>query len=171
MIAGSSTSLRFLGAGYRRLLNAHEPRERHDAAYYLFEVLLKYVASIAVADYLESEEREHRVNAALKGLARPSLGEWLGFLRECARFSRQRKDPLPAARAVADFLERKEDAGTETVRLFNALRSFLSGKPSQKESASLERLRKHLDGRAAEGVARFISGRMTTPTENGRNDR
>jgi hypothetical protein len=129
-----------LARGYRRFVNAREPRERHDAAYYLFEVLLKYLASIAVADYLASAEREHRVNAALKGLARPSLGEWLGFLRECARSSRERKDSLPAARAVANFLERKEGAGTETVRLFNSLRSFLSGKPSQKESASAEML-------------------------------
>ena len=38
---------------------------------------------MAIASYLAGEGRDHRVNAALKGLARPSLGEWLGFLREC----------------------------------------------------------------------------------------
>lgn len=54
---------------YRRYRNASGDRERHDAAYYLFEVYLKYVASIAIAHYLGGEARDHRVNAALKGLA------------------------------------------------------------------------------------------------------
>ena len=56
-----------IARGYRRFLNSEESRERHDAAYYLFEVYLKYVAAIAVSHYLSGEERDHRVNAALKG--------------------------------------------------------------------------------------------------------
>ena len=37
-----------IARGYRRYLNASEVRERHDAAYYLFEIYLKYAASIAI---------------------------------------------------------------------------------------------------------------------------
>ena len=75
-----------LARGYRRYLNASGARDRHDAAYFLFEIYLKYAASIAISTYLAGAERDHRVNAALKGLARPSLGEWLRFLRECLSF-------------------------------------------------------------------------------------
>jgi hypothetical protein len=77
-----------LARAYRRSLNAVETRERHDAGYFAFEVYLKYAAAIAIAFYLAAEPRDHRVNAALKGLARPSLGEWLRFLRKCLRFLR-----------------------------------------------------------------------------------
>jgi hypothetical protein len=51
-------------------------------------VYIKSAASIAIALYLRGEARSHRVNAALKWLARPSLGEWLRFLRECLKFRR-----------------------------------------------------------------------------------
>ena len=66
-----------IARSYRRFRNAGETREQHDAAYYLFEVYLKYAASISMAYYLRGEARDHKVNAALKGLARPSTGEWL----------------------------------------------------------------------------------------------
>ena len=94
-----------IARGYRRYRNANEVRERHDAAYYLFEVYLKYVAAVAIAQYLAGEGRDHRVNAALKGLARPSLGEWLRFLRECLRFLGQGTEGDPAIQAVAKLCD------------------------------------------------------------------
>jgi tRNA A-37 threonylcarbamoyl transferase component Bud32 len=129
-----------IARGYRRFLNAEEPRERHDAAYYLFEVYLKYLSAVAVAHYLAGEERDHRVNAALKGLARPSLGEWLRFLRECSRFLASGKDADPALQAMAELLDRREARWAAVVRLENALRSLFSGRPSEKEAVSLEML-------------------------------
>ena len=90
-----------IARGYRRYRNASEVRERHDAAYYLFEVYLKYLAAVAIAEYLAGEARDHRVNAALKGLARPSLGEWLRFLRECLRFLGEQSGGEPAVEGGA----------------------------------------------------------------------
>jgi serine/threonine protein kinase/tetratricopeptide (TPR) repeat protein len=129
-----------IARGYRRFRNALEPRERHDAAFYLFEIHLKYLASIAISRYLSGEERDHRVNAALKGLARPSLGEWVRFLRECLKFHRGLKDPDPAVLAMAGLFESREARWHEAVRLCNALCSFLEEKPSEKQSVSLEML-------------------------------
>ena len=83
-----------LARGYRRYLNASEPKERHDHGYFLFEIYLKYLSATAIAAYLASPERDHRVNAALKGLLRPSLGEWLRFLRECLAFAGHRRTPI-----------------------------------------------------------------------------
>jgi eukaryotic-like serine/threonine-protein kinase len=125
---------------YRRWRNAAEVRERHDAAYYLFEIYLKYAASIAIAHYLAGEARDHRVNAALKGLARPSLGEWLRFLRECLRFLVEGKEPERAVAAIASLFEAKE-AHSEPLRaLFNGLRSFRAGSPSDRDKLSLSML-------------------------------
>ena len=84
-----------LARGYRRFRNAGEVRERHDASYYLFEIYLKYPASIAIASYLGTGRRDHRVNAALKGLAKPSIGEWVQFLRACLAFLRERSETDP----------------------------------------------------------------------------
>src|SRR5262245_24023108 len=113
-----------LARGYRRFRNAAEARERHDAAYYLFEVYLKYAAAIAIAYYLRGEERDHKVNVALKGLARPSLGEWVRFLRECLGFLSKEKEPILLMAAIANLYEGKETGWSAVKELFNALRAF-----------------------------------------------
>ncbi|MBI4602978.1 MAG: protein kinase [Planctomycetes bacterium] len=125
-----------IARGLRRHRNSTETRERHDAAYYLFEIYLKYAASLAIARYLAAEGRDHRVNAALKGLARPSLGEWARFLRECLGFLTG-KDSSPAVAALAVLLERKESRWPEAVRLYNELRALRTGSPSERPQASL----------------------------------
>ncbi len=126
-----------LARGYRRYRNAAEIRERHDAAYYLFEIYLKYGASLTIARYLAGDGRDHRVNAALKGLARPSLGEWIRFLRECLRFLNEQGEPDGAIRALAALLEEKESRWAAVVRLYNDLRSFRTGRPSERDTVSL----------------------------------
>jgi len=86
-----------IACGYRRYRNASEIRERHDAGYYLFEVYLKYAASVAIARYLAGEERDHRVNATLKGLAEspvsispPDINASLAAVRS-ARAAREKR--------------------------------------------------------------------------------
>jgi serine/threonine protein kinase/Tol biopolymer transport system component len=125
---------------YRRLLNASPPRDRHDLAYYLFEVYLKYVASIAIAAYLAGEGRDHRVNAALKGLARPSLGEWLRFLRECLGFLRSAGGMDPALAALADLLLGREGRWDKAIALHNAILAFRTGAPGARKTISLAAL-------------------------------
>lgn len=129
-----------IARGYRRYRNATEVRERHDAAYYLFEVYLKYVASVAIARYLSGKARDHKVNAALKGLARPSLGEWLRFLRECLCFLKEEEGPDPAIQSMTTLFESKEGRWGDVVRLYNSLRSFRTGSASDREKVSLSTL-------------------------------
>ena len=62
--------------------NAREPVEAHDKTLKLFEVVLKYFASVAIGEYLEDGPTDPQVNRTLAGLVRPSLGQWNGFLRE-----------------------------------------------------------------------------------------
>ena len=82
---------------YGRAFNAKSPRERHDNAFYLFEALVKLAASTATAYYLEevSIEPSSRVpmlDRMLAQLALPSLGQWLGILREVTRHFASRVD-------------------------------------------------------------------------------
>ncbi len=132
-----------IARGYRRYLNAAEVRQRHDDSYFLYEIYIKYAASTAIAYYLAGEKRDHRVNAALKGLTRPSLGEWLRFLRECLRFHSERVPDgvyAPAMVALAEIFSKKERRWTKVVRLYNSIRSLCSQGPSEKEQVSLEML-------------------------------
>ena len=112
---------------YRRYRNAEEIRERHDTAYFLFEVYLKYVTAGSIAHYLAGEARNHRVNAALKGLARPSLGEWVRFLRECTRFLSKEGERDPAIDALSTLYETKERRWKTVVRLANEFRAWRTG--------------------------------------------
>jgi serine/threonine protein kinase/Flp pilus assembly protein TadD len=125
-----------MARGYRRFVNARERRERHDAAYYLFEVLLKYVASAAMGHYLAREPRDHRVNAALKGLARPSLGEWLRFLRECLTFLSESARDDARVEALSRLASARDASWPRVLSLHNALRSHRTGDPSTRERVS-----------------------------------
>jgi hypothetical protein len=129
-----------LARGYRRYRNAAEARERHDAAYYCFEIYLKYAASIAIAHYLTGGQRDHRVNAALKGLARPSLGEWLRFLRECLGFLAGGSSPDPVVASLAKLFEEKESRPEALRELYNGLRAFRAGSPSERDKLDLSML-------------------------------
>jgi malectin (di-glucose binding ER protein) len=127
-----------IARGYRRYLNASESKERHDLGYFLFEIYLKYLSATAIAAYLASPERDHRVNAALKGLLRPSLGEWLRFLRECLEFAGSREDSDPVTRSIAVLFKEKDARAPRCLELFNRMRSFRTSQPSEKEAIHLE---------------------------------
>src|SRR5688572_15823487 len=82
------------------------------------------------------EARDHRVNAALKGLARPSLGEWVRFLRECLRLvSRGHDSPTGA---LATLFSERTERWDEPLSLFNDIRVLLQSATGRKETLSLE---------------------------------
>lgn len=74
---------------YNRAHNAKDPRSRHDNAYYLFEALVKLMAAPLVAGYLhEVRHGGKRVDVLdwrLQQLALPSLGQWVGIVRDLAK--------------------------------------------------------------------------------------
>ncbi|MBN1582713.1 MAG: zinc ribbon domain-containing protein [Anaerolineae bacterium] len=67
---------------YHNADNAREAVGAHDQRIRLFEVTLKFLSSIAVAQYLNDKLEDPLVKRTLQGLFRPSLGQWNGFLRE-----------------------------------------------------------------------------------------
>ena len=69
---------------YNRAHNAKDPRSRHDNAYYLFEALVKLMATPLVAAYLHEirhgGKRVDVIDWRLQQLALPSLGQWVGMV-------------------------------------------------------------------------------------------
>jgi hypothetical protein len=67
---------------YRRAHNAKNARDRHDAAYYLWEAALKLLGSAAVVSFLQARRAPaDRLAEALQNLARPAVGHWWEIVR------------------------------------------------------------------------------------------
>jgi hypothetical protein len=85
---------------YRRARNAKSPVDRHHNAYYLAEASLKLAAcariGVALANGLEPRSA---LAQALEDLCLPSIGHWVGFLRQASLYLEARADAavLPLA--------------------------------------------------------------------------
>lgn len=81
---------------YCRARNAKDGRGRHDSCFYLFESLIKIAGMPMVACYHEElkngGENVEALDRLLAQLALPSLGQFVGILRETARYYGERDD-------------------------------------------------------------------------------
>src|SRR5882724_5436424 len=66
---------------YRRGHNAKSALERHQAGYYLWEVALKLLGSVAIAEFAERGQHDPELVERLQNLARPATGHWWEFVR------------------------------------------------------------------------------------------
>ena len=66
---------------YYRGYNAKSPIDRHQAAFYLFEVALKLLGSVCIVAYVEGGGNYPQIAELLKEFVRPSLGHWWEFVR------------------------------------------------------------------------------------------
>jgi hypothetical protein len=68
---------------YRRAWNERNPRDRNEAAYYLWEAALKLLASAAIVEYAERPGPDTAAAALLlQDLPRPATGHWVAFARK-----------------------------------------------------------------------------------------
>ena len=72
-----------IAKAYEGLLKARSATERCEQSRFLFEVTLRYCASMAIADFLTKMEPDAAIRESFQSLQRPSLGHWVTFLREC----------------------------------------------------------------------------------------
>ncbi len=83
-----------LAQAYLRLRNARESKEKHDAAYFLLEAVLKFLAILALGEFLALGKESTERAARLPKMARPSIGHWVQLLRTLAAFfSDSREEP------------------------------------------------------------------------------
>jgi WD domain, G-beta repeat len=79
---------------HRAYYAAADDDESHDYLLDLFEVTLKYCASIALGQYFVDARNDLRINHSLQDLQRPSLGHWQGWLRDILSLYRREGWPM-----------------------------------------------------------------------------
>ena len=129
---------------YSRAHNAKDTRTRHDNCFYIFESLIKLATCPLIGSYLDDLKRgkDHNEQAdrALSHLALPSLGQWVGMLRELARHYGEsettRGHPL---RPVWRQLNRKHSVGDSPgiVGLYRRIKHGPDGKLSADTKCNL----------------------------------
>jgi len=127
---------------YARAHNAKDARGRHDNAFYLFEATIKLAATPLVAAYLRDIEHGQARSAALDRLlaqlSLPSLGQWVGILRELARYIGNRPDaashPMGHVWRQLSMVRRNKPA---MLALYCRIKGGPDGQPAGDQSCSV----------------------------------
>ncbi|MFN3169006.1 MAG: serine/threonine protein kinase [Phycisphaeraceae bacterium] len=129
---------------YSRAHNAKDNRTRHDNCFYIFESLIKLSACPLIGCYLDDLKRGRphveAVDKALSHLALPSLGQWVGMLRELARhYGESETAKGHPLRLVWRQLNRKHSVGDSPgiVGLFRRIKHGPDGKLSAATTCTL----------------------------------
>ena len=151
---------------YNRAHNAKDPRNRHDNAYYLFEALVKLMAAPLVAAYLHEirhgGKRVDVIDWRLHQLALPSLGQWVGMVRELAKHFGTRAETTshPLAHLWGQLTRPHRDT-PGLVGLYQRIKHGADGDRAGDRSCSilqvLEALVPYRNGVFGHGAVRFAS--------------
>jgi serine/threonine protein kinase len=151
---------------YARAYSAKDPRTRHDNSFYLFEAMVKLAAAPLVACYLaEAEAGAPHVaglDRLLNHLALPSLGHWVGILRQLARHFGMRPDSAghPAGKLWEQLSRRRQDLPC-LLALFRRINHGPDAEPGTDEACSillaLEALVRYRDEVFGQGGVQFES--------------
>ncbi|MEM6457774.1 MAG: serine/threonine-protein kinase [Planctomycetota bacterium] len=130
---------------YSRTFTAKTARARHDNAYYLFEALIKLTACPPIAAYCRgtaltgtgAQPRNPDLDKSLLALRTPSVGHWLGLLRQTAKhFAAQPHHPLsPLHRALTT--NRYADDHPAILALYRAIKNGPDAPPAKAQACSL----------------------------------
>ena len=151
---------------YNRAHNAKDPRNRHDNAYYLFEALVKLMAAPLVAAYLHEirhgGKRVEVLDWRLQQVALPSLGQWVGMVRELAKhFGTQAETPGHPLAHLWGQLTRQHRDKPGLVGLYQRIKHGADGARAGDRSCSilavLEALVPYRNGVFGHGAVRFES--------------
>src|SRR5262249_40728938 len=146
--------------------NAKDLRSRHDNTFYLFEVLVKLAAAPAIAAYLAEVEcgapRVAALDRLLTHLALPSLGQWVGMLRELARHFGERPDASAHPRGhLGDQLTRPHRDRPALLALYRRIKNGHDGAPAGDQHVAvlqvLDALVPYRNGVFGHGGPRFES--------------
>ncbi len=126
---------------YSRAHNAKQARARHDYAFYLCEALIKLAATPLAATYLDEsargETRNDAIDERLPCLRLPSLGHWMGLLRDLAKHFGSRDDAeLHPLGHLWNQLNVKRRDWDNVLALFQRIKNGPDGEPSNSKSCS-----------------------------------
>ncbi|MEO0476310.1 MAG: hypothetical protein AAF085_10150 [Planctomycetota bacterium] len=151
---------------YSRAHNAKDTRTRHDNCFYIFESLIKLATCPLIGSYLDDLKRgkdhNEQVDRALSHLALPSLGQWVGMLRELSRhYGESETTRGHSLRYVWRQLNRKHTVGDSPgiVGLYRRIKHGPDGKLSADTKCNLldlfDRLVRYRNDVVGHGGPRF----------------
>ena len=108
---------------HRAYYETRDPAMIHDYMLDLFEVTVKYLASIVIAQYVKDGSADAALNNSLLNLQRPSLGHWQGWLRDIIRLYGRQKQSL-ALPEIGAFYEQRHT--TDVFQAYNGLRQMMT---------------------------------------------
>lgn len=118
-----------LAIAAKRVNDATECVEEYMRLANLFEVTLRYLAFVGLAQYLRDDTVDERTQKQLKKLRRPTLGVWNEILRASVRFYAENQDrpfAVPELRDGYATKLRQRDPGTaEMLAWFHAVAEYL----------------------------------------------
>jgi len=76
---------------HRRALNAKQPLDRHQAAYYFWEASLKLAGTVLLCEQARLRRNDPKTTANLPPLDRPSIGHWWNLTRTLLPLLAERK--------------------------------------------------------------------------------
>ena len=130
---------------YCRARNAKDGRGRHDSCFYLFESLIKIAGMPMVACYREElkngGEHVEALDRLLAQLALPSLGQFVGILRETARYYGERDDAEthPLGHVWGQLNEKRKELNG-MLELFRRIKNGPEGKLAGDRSVTILQL-------------------------------
>jgi len=96
---------------YLRACNAQEDeqsRELHDSLLVLFEATVTLAAAVQIAVYKATDSHDPQLHESLGNLSRPTLGHWIGWLRDVSAYTAElTPHPFPPVAPVAQMLRQK----------------------------------------------------------------
>lgn len=127
---------------YSRAYNAKDGRSRHDNCFYLFEALIKLTSCSLIASYVDGirrgDRRSGKLDKPLAQLALPSLGQWVGFVRELSRHFAERPDAATHSMGhLYGQLDAKRGDLEGVLALYQRIKNGPDGKPSGSRTCSL----------------------------------
>lgn len=130
---------------YSRARNAKDARARHDNCFYVFESLIKLAGAPLVAAYIQERrhggERVEKLDRLLVQLAHPSLGQFVGILREASRHfgQPQQEGSHPLGHLWQQLNQKHSDLGGLSA-LFRRIKNGPEGRPAGGKSCSILQL-------------------------------
>lgn len=110
----------------------------------LFEVTLKYLATVSLAQYLRDQARDKQIQEQCQSLPRPTLGIWAGILRSSVGFYKKNSDrpsAMPELRdGYATKLRPQDEGSAEMLECFHFMAKHLGDEQGSNRKIAIKDL-------------------------------
>jgi hypothetical protein len=109
---------------YRAYKATRDENQIHDFLMDLYEGIVKYLATLVLSQYTCDGAPDATINEQLQAIERPSLGNWVGWLRDIINYYGRQKKPLTVAE-ISAFYNEKFREGAALLTGYNGLKKIL----------------------------------------------